>query len=530
MSIAAEEMVSKAVVDILMQQIATLQATIDRLTAIIEEKNQIILNQNRARFGQSSEKRTYVISDGQTSLFDIAGDGITEKAPAGETPAEKKEVIVAAHARKPKRTLEEFAANLPEELVVLDLPEEEKVTSDGRPLKCIGEDLVRTELIREPARVHIRKIYCKAYADPKAEEKTGRADIRRPHIPAPLLPHSYASASVVTDIAVKKYVDGSPLYRQEQEWKRLGVGLKRGTMGNWVIQTAEIYLRPFSEAFLKELKGQAVIHADETVLQVNREPGRAATEESRIWAYASSKRAKRQVRYFRYEPSREGACAEAALKGFSGTLVCDGYSGYNVVSNVIRAGCWAHMRRKWHEAMPKGANLENSMAARGFDFCDRLFALEREYNDLPDDERLRQRRIRSKPVIDEYYAWLETIFHPTGKLKEAVKYAVNQRAYLCAFLDHGEIEISNNQVENAIRPIVVGRKNWLFCDTQAGARASVIVYTVLETAKANGINPEKYMAHLLAVLPERFADNVNAPIDDLMPWADSIKEQFDMPG
>ncbi len=236
------------------------------------------------------------------------------------------------------------------------------------------------------------------------------------------------------------------------------------------------------------------------------------------------------MRYFRYEPSREGACAEAALKGFSGTLVCDGYSGYNVVSNVIRAGCWAHMRRKWHEAMPKGANLENSMAARGFDFCDRLFALEREYNDLPDDERLRQRRIRSKPVIDEYYAWLETIFHPTGKLKEAVKYAVNQRAYLCAFLDHGEIEIGNNHVENAIRPIVVGRKNWLFCDTQAGARASVIVYTVLETAKANGINPQTYLNHLLDVLPERFADNVNAPIDDLMSWSDAIKERFAMQG
>ena len=137
---------------------------------------------------------------------------------------------------------------------------------------------------------------------------------------------------------MKKYVDGSPLYRQEQEWKRLGVELKRGTMGNWMIQTSEIYLKPFSDAFQKELKSQAVIHADETVLQVNRD--------------------------------------------------CDGYSGYNVVGNVIRAGCWAHMRRKWHEAMPKGANLENSVAARGFDYCDRLFALEREYKELSDEERL----------------------------------------------------------------------------------------------------------------------------------------------
>ena len=262
-------MVPKAVFDAVVEQLTALQATVDRLTALLEEKNQIILNLNRARFGQSSEKRKYVLSDGQTSLFDIAGDGITEKVLDEET-SEKKEITVAAHTRKPKRTMEEFAANLPEEPVVLDLPEEEKYTADGRPLKCIGEDLVRTELVREPAKAYIRKIYCKVYADPKAEEETGHADIRRPHVPAPLLPHSYASASVVTDIAVKKYVDGLPLYRQEQAWKRLGVDLKRGTMGNWVIQISEIYLVPFSDAFLLELLKQAVIHADETVLQVNR--------------------------------------------------------------------------------------------------------------------------------------------------------------------------------------------------------------------------------------------------------------------
>ena len=197
-----------------------------------------------------------------------------------------------------------------------------------------------------------------------------------------------------------------------------------------------------------------------------------------------------------------------------------------MVSDVTRAGCWAHMRRKWLEAMPKGATLENSLAARGFDFCDRLFALEREFEELSDKARAMQRQLRSKPVVDEYYAWLETIFRPTGKLKDAVRYAVNQRPYLCAFLDHGEIEISNNQVENAIRPIVVGRKNWLFCDTQAGAHASVIVYTVLETAKANGLNPAAYLNHLLMVLPERFAVDPQALVDDLMPWAEEIQNAF----
>ena len=212
------------------------------------------------------------------------------------------------------------------------------------------------------------------------------------------------------------------------------------------------------------------------------------------------------------------------LKGFSGVLVTDGYSGYNVVSKVTRAGCWAHMRRKWLEAMPKEATKENSLAAKGLDYCSRLFELEREYEDLPDAERQRQRQLRSRPIAEEYYAWLETLFKPSGKLKDAVTYAVNQRKYLCAFLEHGEIEISNNQVENAIRPIVVGRKNWLFSDTPDGAQASATVYTLMETAKANGLNPEKYISHLLTVLPERFAHDPKAQIDDLLPWADGLHD------
>ena len=256
----AEEMVPKSVVDILVQQISSLQATVDRLTATIEEKDQIIaekieiiLNLNRARFGQSSEKRTYLLCDGQLSLFEQAGDGVTEKTPGEASSAEKQEVPVSAHTRKAKRTMEELCANVPEETVIVDLPQEQKFTADGRPLKCIGTDDVRVELIREPSRVYKRVYRCRVYADPKAEEKAGKADIRRPHVPAPLLPHSYASASVVTDIIVKKYADALPLYRQEQMWKRMGVNLKRNTMANWVVQTAETYLKPFSDAFLAGL-------------------------------------------------------------------------------------------------------------------------------------------------------------------------------------------------------------------------------------------------------------------------------------
>ena len=284
----------------------------------------------------------------------------------------------------------------------------------------------------------------------------GDADLYKPDMPAPLLKHSYVSPSVATDVMVKKYADGLPLYRQEQQWKCLSVPLKRRTMENWMIQLSEF------------------------------------------------------------------------LEGFHGTLVTDGYSGYNKVPEVTRAGCWAHMRWKWDEAMPKGEAGQKSLAAKGYRFCNRLFALERELENLTDEERQIQRQKQAKPILDAYWIWVDTIRLPSGKLKDAVTYALNQKEYLCTFLDCGEVEISNNQVENTIRPFVVGRKGWLFSDTSDGAECSAVIYSLMETAKANGLRLEDYILHLLSVLPERFMADPDADIDDLLPWSDGMKDNFAM--
>ena len=534
-----QEMVSKAFADMLLQQItalqntiASLQSTIEKLNAAIEEKNQIILNQNRNRFGQKSEQTVYVLRpDGQISLFDPP-EGISDEAPqeaqtSSAKPAEEKQISVSAHTRKPKRTMEDLISDLPTEEVLCDLPENERVNAQGEQLKCIGREFVRTEICKKKAEVTVKKIYRLTYVDPRTEAETGYADIRKAPTPAPLLQHSYASASVVTDVMIRKYIEAMPLYRQEQSWQReFHLNLKRGTMANWVILTADQYLRIFWEKFLTELLSQNVIHADETVLQVLKEPERKPTEESRMWVYASAKRAAHQIRLFRYEASRAGACAESMLKGFHGVLVADGYSGYNLVSDVTRAGCWAHMRRKWHEAMPKNATPANSKAAVGFQFCTRLFEAERELEQLPTEERLHARQGTPRKIVEDYYAWLDTLFNPTGKLRTAVIYARKQKPYLCAFLEHGEIEISNNQVENAIRPLVVGRKNWLFSATPEGAEASAIAYSFMETAKANGLNVEEYLLHVLTVLPDRFAKNPNVDVEDLMPWTVEMQKRF----
>jgi len=175
------------------------------------------------------------------------------------------------------------------------------------------------------------------------------------------------------------------------------------------------------------------------------------------------------------------------------------------------------MRRKWLEATPEGADVKTCKAAEGYAFCNRLFELEHQFEKLPAEERLVQRRERSAPVLEAYWKWLNTISRPTAKLKDAVTYAQNQKAHLCAFLEHGEIEISNNQVENAIRPFVVGRKGWLFADTPQGAEASAIIYSLMETAKANSLRLDDYLLHLLSILPERAERNKDFEVDDLLP-------------
>lgn len=493
----------------------------------IERLRQIILNLQHAQFGQRSEKRTYVLDDGnqQLSLFDTP-EKSEEKSNPEPSQNPEKEICVSGHSRKKKRTLEELCATLPVEERIVDLPDNEKVNPNGHALTCIGQEYIRTELVLERAKAKVVKHYRKVYADRQLEQETGYSEVFKPVMPPPLLAHSYASASVVTDVLMKKYVDAMPLYRQEQMWKRIGVELKRGTMANWVIQVADLYLRPFWKRIRSELLTQSTIHADETVIQVLKEKGKPATSESRMWVYSSAKRADIQLRCFEYRESRSGKWAKTFLEGFNGVLITDGYSGYNKIQEAERAGCWAHMRRKWLEAMPEGADAKTCKAAEGYEFCNRLFELERQFEGRTAEERLIQRKEKSGPILEAYWTWLNTIPRPTGKLKDAVTYAQNQKAHLSAFLEHGEIEISNNQVENAIRPFVVGRKGWLFADTPQGAEASAIIYSLMETAKANSLRLDDYLLHLLSVFPERVAQRKDFEMDDLLPWSGEMKSWF----
>lgn len=488
-----------------------------RLQQKLERMNELLLNAQRARFGQSSEKKAYVMAEGeQVQLFNEAEAVQDVKAP--EPTVE--EVTVAAHKRKKKRSLEELAEDLPVEEIVLELSGDQlKCEKCGGTFRLIGKKFVKSEMIYIPASVKLLKYYACTYACDRCEKETGYAHIVGTTAPPSLMKHSLASPSSVAEVMTRKYVDGVPLARQEKIWKREGIELSRATLANWVIQTSQTWLKPLYRRLKKALLESGVIHADETVVQVLKEDGKAPSAQSRMWVYASPPRSGKPVRYFEYQPDRKGCRAAEFLKEFHGCLVTDGYSGYEQVEHVTRCGCWAHMRRKWREAMPKGATVQTSQAAVGYSYCNKLFALERKLSGLDDDTRKLARQAEAEPLLEAYWLWLKTLDPVSGsKLEDAVTYANNQRTYLSAFLEHGEVEISNNLAENAIRPFVVGRKNWLFSDTPKGADSSAIVYTLVETAKANGVEPYAYLLRVLSLLPYLGRNPSNAELNELLPW------------
>ena len=521
---AAEVAVLESTIQNQQSQIQAQQAQIDELKRKLDHMNEVFASAQRARFGQSSEKASYVLSEDQMSLFNEAEKEQDHKA---EEPTQET-FTVKAHARKKKRTLEEMTANLPEKEILLELPEDQRICGRcGGRFKPIGKKFVRHELQVIPRQVKLLAYYTVTYACDHCEKDTGFAHLANVKPPVPLMKHSLASPSSVADIMAKKYADGLPLARQEKIWAREGVELSRATMANWVIQCSQTWLKPLYKHMKQRLLEQGVIHADESVVQVLKEDGKPATSESRMWVYASGERSSTPVRIFEYQPDRSGKRPESFLRGFTGCLVTDGYSGYNQVQKVTHCGCWAHMKRKWREAMPDGATVKTSKAAVGFQYCNKLFSLEKKCANLKDKYRKEYRQNIMLPVLEEYFCWVNTLDPEKGsKLAEAVTYAKNQKTALMAFVDHGEVPISNNLAENAIRPFAVGRKNWLFCDTAKGAESSAIVYSMVETAKANGIDPYDYLFYVLSVLPYLGKSVSHEKLETLMPWSGEVHQRY----
>jgi transposase len=494
------------------EYIGTLEAEITRLSELIRLAN-------KARFGASSEKACYIL-DEQISLFNEAEALADESAP--------EPVIVEKHSRKKKRTKEELSKELPVQESVMEIPENERICGICEcDLHPIGKSLVRRELNIIPAKAFVAEIYQTSYACSDCEKETDEANIVKAPVPVPVIKRGLASPSSAAHVFYQKYVNAMPLHRQEKDWANFGVKISRATLANWVIYIAINWLAPLWIQMKARLLESAYILADETVIQVLKEPGKTPQSESRMWVYATGSGCGPPIILFEYQPTRGGEHPKKFLEGTKPGfyLHTDGYAGYNGVTGAVHCGCLAHLRRKFSDSLPKTAQ-KDSKACEGLAFCQKLFKLEEEWANLSPEDRLSQRHERSKPVLDEFFAWLETV-KPLGgcKLAEAVTYARNQRKPLSAFLLDGRIEISTNRVENAIRPFAVGRKNFLFADTVNGAKASAIAYSIIETARANGLNPYQYLLHLFSELPSVLTADPDADLTKFFPWAESVQEK-----
>ena len=339
---------------------------------------------------------------------------------------------------------------------------------------------------------------------------------------------SKASASIVSQLIYDKFELAIPEYRQEKEWERLGFPLSRQTMSNWILRMDRDYLRAMTAYMLKTVKQECgVLNCDETPVKVLDEKTDSGNpKKCHMWVVRSGKYEAKHLVIFNYRASRGGNVATDILAGYDRYFVSDGYSGYNDLGKgAKRCGCWAHLRRKFYDAVPDH-NMELPGAARnGVRFCDRLFRIEERLEKAAPEERLRVRQTKSRPIVEAFYAWLDTLQPGHKKLKDAVTYAQNQKEALLRFMVDGRIPLSNNAAENAIRPFVIGRKNCLFCKSNDGATAAADTYSLVETAKANGLDVLKYLNFVFRRAPMADGHLTDELLESLMPWNENAQAE-----
>lgn len=493
----------KALVHSLQEQVTSQHAQIAHL------QEQVRLFTTR-QFGRRSEK-----VPGQAELFDEA-EVAAEAEPDAPDEAEAAESTASTPAApRPKPGRKPLPAYLPRVRVEHDLPEADKTCGCGCRKVCIGEQ-TSEQLDIIPAVVQVIVHARKQYACKACESAPVIAD--KPPQP---IPKSNAAPGLLAHIAVAKYQDGLPLYRMATIFQRLGIHLPRNTQANWLIRCGEL-LQPLYNLLQDTLLDSGYLHMDETTVQVLKEPDKPPESRSYMWVRKTGD-PDRPVVLFDYAASRSGKTAATLLAGYQGYLQTDDYAGYHACgrqAGIVHLGCWAHARRKFVDAQkatpsPKG---KVSKAAMAINTIGKLYAIEKRIQGLPAADKYQQRQADSVPLLDELRQWLDKALQhtlPKGKAGEALRYLDNNWAKLCLYTTDGRLNIDNNPVENAIRPFAIGRKNWLFADSQAGARTSAMLYSLIETAKANRLEPYAYLKALFTQLP--MAETVDN-IEQLLPW------------
>ena len=472
------------------------------------------------QFGASSEKSEDTLVEQLSFLFN-------EAEVFAEAKAEDENVtVVSAHKRHKKHeyTLDNIPEGIPVEQVEHRLEGEDLVCPQcGDTMTEIGKEVVRTlEII--PAQTIVHEDIYYTYACKKCSENADEG-CETPVVKAPreknIIPGSFATPEAIAHIMTQKFVMGSPLYRQEQEINRKGIKLSRQTMSNWILKATEDYLTPVYQQLHKELLNRDVLHADETTLQVLHEPGKKPQTDSYMWLYRTSGDTDKPVVLYEYQPGRGAKHPKEFLNGYKGYLHTDGYQGYHgLPEDITVVGCWAHARRKFDEAvksLPKG-KVKGSSASQGLTYCNLLFGIEQEIAAMTVEERQKERLKQAKPVLDAMFAWANSrTAAPKSALGKAFHYLKEQWPYLTNYLKDGRLEISNNRAERSIKPFVIDRKNFLFANTPKGATGSAIIFSLIQTAIENGLDPYKYLTWLMKQTKD--ADLTDAEVvQRLLPW------------
>lgn len=488
----------------LQEQLAAKSATIserDQKISVLTDQIRHLLSK---RFGPSSEKTAV----DQLGLFNEA-----EELTAEVVEAQQEECVTVEEHKRKKKPRVGIPDHLPREEIIYDLAEEDKYCPhDGTPLKPFGsEDHEQIEII--PAQINALVHKRLKYTCPCCNQHIVTAE--KPKQP---IEKSIAGPGLLAYIATQKYADALPLYRQTELFKRIGIEIDRTNMANWMIKCGQL-VQPLINLLIDRLHMQPYIHMDETTLQVLDEPGKTAQSKSYMWVMAST--GEEPVRIFHYADNRGQRVPLELLSTDNQAIVVDGYEWYQKACDnygITRLGCWAHARRKFKEAQALQKKGKTGKSDQALAFINKLYAIERKTKDDPPDKRHQVRQEMASPILENLKTWLDKSLlnvAPKTKLGKALVYLNNQWDRLVGYLEDGCYPIDNNAAERAIRPFAIGRKNWMFSKSQAGAKASANLYSLVETAKANGLNSYEYLKLIFKELPNA---KCVEDIERLLPW------------
>ena len=495
----------------------------------IDHNLQLVLEQmaglKRHRFGRSSERHE---PDEQISFMEVDGKIVffnESEAVAAEECGNGAEAVPRRRPKKKQGKREEDLDGLPVVVIEHSISPEELAALFGEGgFKQLPDEVYRRYGFT-PAKVEVEEHHVKVYAGKNTDEI-----VKAPH-PECLLRGSLVSPSLEAAVMNAKYVNAVPLYRQEREFERYGLHISRKNMANWTIQCADRYLAVLYDYLHEKLYSYHVLQADETPVLVNKD-GRPAGSKSYMWVYRTGRMyTERQIVLYEYQKTRNASHPREFLKDFNGVCVTDGYQVYHTIEgereDLRIAGCWSHARRRFDEAvkaLPK-QKQKDSRAYLALTMIQAIYQEEKQLKDLTAGERKDRRQLSVKPMVEAYFTWVRENLPkvpPKSKTWEGFNYSLNQEKYLKVFLDDGEVPMDNNAAEQSIRGFCIGKKNWVMIDTIAGAKASAIIYSIAETAKANNLKPYDYFEYLLTEIPKHLDDTDRSFLDDLLPWSPSL--------